>query len=263
MMIDIHCHILPAMDDGAPDFEATRGMLSIAGEDGITAMVATPHSDLRYRYDPERCAHDRARIALECPGAPTVYAGCELHLTPENLEAVLLRPQLFTINGRNCLLLELPNPVIPTVVESAVQILTDAGICPVIAHPERNYLFHRNLRCAEGLNQLGAFFQVTAQSITGSFGPDAQRTSISLLKRNLVHVIATDAHGIEHRRPLLSPARAEVARQFGDATADLLFVENPRACITGQPLRSAQPKKSFFAFLRRSDEYSVPSIDVS
>jgi len=261
-MIDIHSHILPGMDDGAPDFAATSAMLAMARADGITAMVATPHADLRYRYDAALCAREISRIRQECPEAPLVYSGCELHLTPENLDAVLHAPASFTMNGTKHLLLELPDQTTNAAVEAAVQVLAANRLRPVIAHPERNRLFHRDPSIASRLFEMGAFFQVTAQSVLGSFGREAQRTWASLLKLRMVHMIASDAHGVEHRRPLLSAARAEVTRMHSRAAADLLFLENPDACVMGRRIENLRPARSFFSFLRSSHDCvaSIPEM---
>jgi protein-tyrosine phosphatase len=245
-MIDIHTHILPGMDDGAPDYDETTAMLTMAREDGITDIVATPHANLRYEFDPDRCRRELDRIALECQSGPSVYLGCELHLTPENLDAVLQRPDLFTLNGKGCLLLELPHSLNPVGVEASVQRLLNARIRPIIAHPEREHLFQRDPSYAAHLREMGVYFQVTAQAII-----EEQDSCMGLLKHRLIHVVASDAHGVSHRRPQLSAAYEAIFRGFGKATAELLFVENPGACLAGLPLAAPQPRRSFFSFFSR------------
>jgi protein-tyrosine phosphatase len=262
-LVDIHCHFLPGVDDGPVDFGVTLEMLAIAREDGIASMVATPHADTRYTFDAERCRDELDRIRAEHLHGPTTYAGCELRLTPENLDAVLRDPVPFAINGKDCVLLELPNPAVAQPVRSSVQLLVGRGIRPIVAHPERNYLFQRDASFAAEIVGLGAYIQVTGGSLLGSFGIDAQRTCRALLKRRLVHAVASDCHGAEHRRPILSAAYAEVARLHGRSAAELLFVTNPRACIFGREIVTIRSVNLFSSLFRKSDEYSNRVLDVS
>jgi protein-tyrosine phosphatase len=252
-MIDLHTHILPGVDDGATDLAETLAMLDMAREDGITDVVASPHANLRFQFDPEHCRRERDRIALRCPDGPAVYLGCELHLTPENLDAVILRPELFTINSNGFLLLELPPGALRGIVDACLQRLLNARIRPLIAHPEREHVFQKDGTYARELAGMGVYFQVTAQAINV-----AQPTCMALLKHRLAHVVASDAHGVKHRRPLLSAAHTKVVQEFGQATADLLFVENPSACLAGQPLACAQPKRSFFSLFQKQRTDSYP-----
>jgi len=242
-MIDIHAHILPGVDDGAPDQNTTMQMLEMARHDGITAIVATPHADARYNNDAASCRRAIDVLARTMLPAPLLYSGCELHLTPESLDSVLSTPSRFTINGGNTLLLELPDQVPLTSVTAAVEILLDCGIRPVIAHPERNPLF-QTVTAAVRVTAAGAYLQITAQSLAGAFGSRAQQSAWALLKNRLVHVVASDCHALETRWPLLSAAYKAVKQRYGRSAAELLFVENPRACIMGDAIRR-MPAKSF------------------
>jgi protein-tyrosine phosphatase len=246
-MIDIHSHVLAGLDDGPPDLAGACAMLAMARADGITAMVATPHANSEYSYDPAACRREADRVAAACPDGPQVYCGCELHLTPENLEAVRCHPPSFTINGNDCLLLELPEPAVPAAVEPAVRALVSSGIRPIVAHPERNAIFQKQPAFAARLVEAGAYFQLTAQSLTGSFGPEARRATLFLLRRRLAHMFASDAHGLERRRPRLSEAYRTIAREYDGATAELLFVRNPQACLEGSRIHTAA-SKSVFSF---------------
>jgi protein-tyrosine phosphatase len=258
-MIDIHTHVLPDMDDGASDLETTVAMLEMARDDGVTDIVATPHVSLQYPYDPVRRALNMERARGVCPSGIRLHLGYEMYLTRENVEALLHKPDAFTINGHDYVLLELPDPALPTSVECAVQVLLERGVRPVIAHPERNRGLQRDGTLAVRLVQIGCYLQLTAQSITGSFGPEARRSAKSLLTERMVHFVASDAHGIEHRRPLLSAAYGEIRRQHGEAAARLLFEENPRALLAGDRIRtfSAQQKTLFSFMFGRSHERSI------
>jgi protein-tyrosine phosphatase len=264
-MMDIHTHILPGVDDGSPAMAVTAAMLAIAVADGITDIVATPHADLRYKFNFDRCRQELARVRSLCPNAPRLHLGCELHLTPENLEAAVREPSWFTLNGHGCVLLELADSIRPASVDSAVQILIDAGLRPIIAHPERNSHIQKNLSYAGTLVGLGCYLQLTAQSLGGSFGHPAEQASSHLLKRQLVHFVASDAHGSEHRRPLLASARADVAHRWGTAAAQTLFIDNPRAAITGAPIHHVlTAKRTIFTFFARpSHSRTAPAITSS
>ena len=259
-MIDIHTHVLPEMDDGAPDLATTAAMLDMALEDGITDIVATPHASLQFAYDPARRSLNLQRARDARPGGPKLYPGCEVHLTPENVEALIRKPDAFTINGLSCVLLELPEPAVAMPVECAAQILLGRGVRPIIAHPERNRGLQRDAKFVERLIQLGCHFQITGQSITGSFGPEAQKCARAFLAEGLVHFVASDAHGIEHRRPLLSAAYHDVSRHYGEAQARLLFEENPRALLEGGRIRrlSARRRPVLFSLFRRSHGSFAP-----
>lgn len=252
MMTDIHSHVLPGIDDGAPDLATSLEMMEIAARDGIVAMVATPHADHRYSFDARRSSDERRRLVESAgPSAVRLHLGCELHVTPENLEAAVSDPRSYTLNGHDCLLTELPDPAPKSATEAALRLLLDSGLRPVIAHPERNSFFHQNRGFARGVIDMGAAIQLTAGSITGSFGVQAQRCAFELLKAGLVHMVASDAHGSKHRLPLLSAARGEVARRYGRECAELLFVTNPAAVVAGLPITAAEVggRRRFFFFL--------------
>jgi len=247
-MIDIHAHILPGVDDGSITIEVTETMLAMAAADGITEIVATPHANLEYRFDVLRCREKLNRVRAWCSKAPHLYLGCELHLTPENLHAALEDPTTFTLNGKDCLLIELPDSIIPHVVDSSLRILVDCGLVPIIAHAERNPYIQRHLPYASHLVSLGCFLQLTASSFFGAFGSGAAQTTEHLIRQRMAHFVASDAHGIDRRRPLLAKAYRHVEMKFGEAAARLLFLDNPRAAIEGLPISSiSQPRGSALA----------------
>jgi protein-tyrosine phosphatase len=236
-MIDIHTHILPEIDDGAASLEETQQMMALAAEDGITEMVATPHCDSRFEFDSERCGEKLRGIRRACAEFPQLYLGCELHLTFENVERVLARPRNYTLNGRDCLLVELPDWSTAAGVETGLKACHRRGLRTVIAHPERNLSVQRNPDILTRLLELGCYFQVTAQSLFGVFGTAAQRSATRMLKQHQVHFVASDCHGARQRKPLLRGAYREIARDWGTPAADLLFILNPRSAVHGQPIQ--------------------------
>jgi protein-tyrosine phosphatase len=213
-MIDIHSHILPGVDDGAPSVEQSGRMLDLAVEGGTTAMVATPHDDLRYRFDAQRASELLAELQ-ERSRAPRLYLGSEVHLTPENIVKVTQNPATFTLNGGDCLLLELPDRILPSIVEPAIEALAHVGLRVILAHPERNAYIQQVPSYSDRLVDKGCFLQLTSRSLLGLFGAHAASTAKYILRRRLAHFIASDAHGTTSRRPGLTTVFHMVANSFG------------------------------------------------
>lgn len=235
-MIDIHSHILPEVDDGAKSWDIAREMCRMAAADGIEHMVATPHANERYPYDRERLSGVLDRLRGLVGNTPKLTLGCDLHLSYENLQDVLLRPQWYMIEGSHYLLVELSNYSIPAYVEGSFTQLGAKGITPVITHPERNPILQHTPQRVLNWVELGCVVQVTASALTGSWGQRAWRTAEWLLQRKAVHVLASDAHDTKHRVPMLSAARKEAEIMCGAEVARALVDDNPRAIISGQPL---------------------------
>jgi protein-tyrosine phosphatase len=236
-MVDIHTHVLPGVDDGATSAEEAEAMLAMAAADGTAAMVATPHSDLRYAFDGELCRTLVEDFRRRAPSGLRLCAGCEVHLTPENIERVIGNPAGYTLGGGDCILLELPVHLTAAVAEPAIEALMDRGLRVVIAHPERIPYVQQNPAFAARLVEAGCFLQLTAGSIQGSFGCAAEAAALNLLNRRFVHFVASDGHGSTRRRPLLSAAFAKVASTFGGSVADLLFKQNPEAALSCGAIR--------------------------
>ena len=236
-MTDIHAHILPGVDDGAATLDEAVDMMCLAAEAGTTRIIATPHSDLRYRFDPQVCQELVSRLREASAGGPTVSLGCEVHLTVENVGRVVENPQMYTLNGGDCLLLELPDSISPAKAEPAIQALENAGLRVIIAHPERNRYIQKHPTYAERLVELGCFLQLTARSLDGGFGSAAASASSYLLKHRLAHFVSSDAHGAKARRPGLSAVYERISRLYGQAAAQLLTTQNPDAVLSGMAIQ--------------------------
>jgi protein-tyrosine phosphatase len=235
-VIDIHCHILPDVDDGPRSWEAAVEMCRMAAADGITHIVATPHSNDRYTYD--RLAHAATldRLRNLTGKILELSLGCDFHLSYDNLQEVLATPERYTINGSRYLLVELSDYSIPTQIADCFLKLGDRGVTAVITHPERNTILRQNPQRVLEWVELGCAVQVTANALTGFWGPRVARTAAWLLEREAVHVLATDAHDAQSRVPILSAARDLVAQAFGPDVARALVEDNPRAILAGQTL---------------------------
>ncbi|MDP2999514.1 MAG: CpsB/CapC family capsule biosynthesis tyrosine phosphatase [Bryobacterales bacterium] len=235
-MIDIHSHILYGLDDGAGDRETSLAMLRMAAETGTTDIVATPHSDLAFAFQPELAAERLAELREASGGVPRLHTGCDFHLHYENVQDALAHPARYTINHQSYLLVEFSDLVVFNNSGQILGALLAAGMRPIITHPERNSLLQQRLPLLAEWVGGGCSLQVTAQSLLGEFGRAAKDTSEELMKRGLVHFIASDAHDCEHRPPRLDLAYAHVARRWGPQTADRLLVHNPAAALVGDPL---------------------------
>lgn len=231
-MIDLHCHILPGIDDGPRTLETSLAMLKMAEEDGITHVAATPH--YRCGEQPDTAAIRTAlesfqQEALKRGIRTAVVMGADIRLTYELMSAVMSR-SIPTINGSRYFLLELPD-LIPPHIDSFIFEAEIQGLVPIITHPERNYSLLATPEKAFALHEAGALFQLTAMSTTGEFGRQIRKFSYALLNQGAADFVATDAHSTGRRRPVLSTAYQEVAREFGEEYSRRLFLENPLAVI--------------------------------
>ena len=235
-MVDIHCHILPALDDGAVDSSVSQEMAALAAADGITHLVATPHSNYRYRFNPEFNRSKRDELQQQIGDSLTLLLGCDFHLSYENLEAVKVDPARYTVNGLQYLLLEFADTNIPPNTDQIFFDLISHRLVPIITHPERNPLLSKDLEQIRKWIEVGALVQITAGSFLGRFGKRAQDSALQMLRRQMVHFIASDAHNTSSRPPLLSEARRTIAAEQGEEVAAVLSDSNPRAVIEGRPL---------------------------
>jgi protein-tyrosine phosphatase len=244
-MIDIHHHLLPGLDDGARSLDISLQMVEIALADGITHIACTPHASHHFQFDPERNAALFAElqdaVSARFGDAMTLGLGCDFHLMFDNIEDAQRYPTRYTINGHNYLLVEFPDTAIsPNTAQTFYQ-LSLSGMTPVITHPERNLILSRQPERMSDWLKSGALIQVTASSLTGRFGPMAERAAYWLLDHNWVHFLATDAHGVDSRPPRMSPAFDLVGTRYDTSTAERLCITNPRAAFYGEQL-GAQPE---------------------
>jgi protein-tyrosine phosphatase len=237
-MIDIHCHMLPGIDDGPQGLEEALEMARLAVANGITQVVLTPHIHAG-RHDNtrhgiaeaakvfQRVLHQNA-IALAVRTAAEIRIGPELMALVETGEV----PWLGRLDGYRLILLELPHSHIPVGSDKLVRWCLARGIRPVIPHPERNKEVIRKLERILPLVDLGCLLQLTAGAVAGGFGPLAKRRARQLLKRGCVSFLASDAHNTRHRIPDLEPGRAAAAAIVGEQGSWRLVRDNPRQILT-------------------------------
>lgn len=246
-MIDIHNHMLFGLDDGARDIDVSVAMAEMSIENGVTHIACTPHSSERYTFDPELNRERLAMLQERVGDRIELGLGCDFHLMYDNIEDALAHPGKFSINGKGYLLVEFPNHAIAPGMKDTFFQLSLAGLIPIITHPERNpVLVRQPERLAEWLRG-GCYIQITASSLTGSFGKTAQQFSLLLLERNWVHFVATDAHSATSRAPRLRQAYDLLADKYGQETADRLCVKNPRAAYFGEPMPPQPEPESLYS----------------
>jgi len=235
-MVDLHCHILPDLDDGPESMETSLAMAESAIADGITHVVATPHSNNQYIFDYPRVQELRAELQEKIGDRLILATGCDFHLNRENLDALREDAPRFCINQRDYLLVEFNEFSIPPAMDQTLHEIQLLGLRPVITHPERNAILRLQTERLAKWVRLGCALQVTAGSLTGVFGPGAQKDAWRWMTSGLVHLVASDAHNTRGRQLKLTPAFELVREQFGVEKARALFVDNPMAAFEGRDL---------------------------
>lgn len=235
-MVDLHCHILSGLDDGAKSSEESLAMAEMALADGITHVVATPHANNEYRFDFAAVTSAAARLQERVGDKLRIATGCDFHLSPENIAKLKNGAAPFCINQKDYLLVEFNDFAIPAAIDHTMYEIQLAGIRPIITHPERNPILRSQPQRLEQWIRNGCYGQVTGGSLTGAFGSNAQQTSLGWIARGLVHFVASDAHNTTTRPHQLRAAYEFVQREFGRAKAQALFVENPLAALEGRGL---------------------------
>ena len=240
-MIDLHCHMLPGIDDGAADLATALDMARMAAADGITTVACTPH------IYPGMFDNDSAGIAaaihalqqeIDAAGIPLrLTCGADAHVAPELLSR-LKAGSVPRLGDSRYFLLEPPHHVAPPRFEEFVFNLLASGYVPVVTHPERLTWIESHYPMFGELVRSGAWMQVTSGSLTGRFGKEAKYWGERMLDEGLVHILATDAHSARRRPPLLAEGRAAAERRVGADEACNLVEVRPAGI-----LRDLSPEK--------------------
>lgn len=234
-MIDIHCHLLPGIDDGPPTVEAALALAGALVADGMSHVVCTPHV-FPGRFE-NRCSsiEDEFRrfdAQLAEAGIPLSlsWAG-EVRLTPEVLDLIAQGevPFLGESDGLRTVLLEMPDGQVPLGAQRFTQQLLSQGVRPVIVHPERNRGVMERSDKLRPFVEDGCLVQLTAGSLVGQFGSTAQRVAHVLMDNGWVNVVASDAHNLGGRRPRMTAAQQYISQRWGAATARQLTLYSPAA----------------------------------
>jgi protein-tyrosine phosphatase len=235
--VDIHCHLLPGIDDGAKDWDDSLAMSALAVSEGASVAIATPHQLGNFgqnRGDAIRQLIAELQERLRAARIPLqVLPGADVRIEPGMCERLISGDVLSLGDHRRHVLLELPHELyLP--LEPVLDELNRHGMVGILSHPERNEGILRSPEVVASVVDHGCLMQVTAGSICGTFGPDCQDLSEWLLMEGLVHFVATDAHGPRSRRPLMQRAFDRVVELTSESMAIELFADNPAAVAEGQ-----------------------------
>ncbi|QUG42564.1 hypothetical protein KD050_04630 [Psychrobacillus sp. INOP01] len=231
MLVDIHNHILPGLDDGAATVEQSLMLIANAAANGIKHIVATPHQDETYK-NKSLIVYTKVRemnaLLLEKNIPVTLYAGMEILLN----ESILDNNLLTLANSGKYLLIELPNNHFPPYLFDVLYKLQLKGLIPIIAHPEKNAFLLQNKDKVLEIVARGALLQITAGSVLGKNGRKIKAFSNQLLKEQLVHFIASDAHSLRHRPFLLNKAYEYIESKYSTDLVEY-FKENAKHVLKG------------------------------
>jgi protein-tyrosine phosphatase len=235
-VIDIHSHILPGLDDGSKSLEESVAMALMAAESGTTDIVASPHANQDYKFDPREVERKISEVQAAVGDVPQIHYGCDFHLTMENIEDALRAPQKYSIDHHGYLLVEFSDFHIPKTADGIFARMMQAGLTPIVTHPERNQLLQKRLPELEAWAAQGVLMQVTALSFLGRFGRTAKRFAEELMSHGMVHVVASDAHDTKWRTTDMRESRRYIEKQYGLEVTERIFEENPRSVLAGVPI---------------------------
>jgi protein-tyrosine phosphatase len=243
-MLDLHCHMLPGIDDGAVDLKMAIEMARMAVADGVHTVACTPHiypglyentaAGIRAAVDFLQARLDARGIALQ------LLVGADVHLEP-GLSESIRSGRVPTLAGTRYLLLEPPHHVAPPRFEESVFELMAGGFVPVITHPERLSWIDDHYAMFKRLVERGAWMQLTAASVAGRFGRKPRYWSERMLDDGCVHILASDGHHPDRRPPILSEGRNAAALRVGDEEATHLVLTRPKGIVDDLPPEALPP----------------------
>jgi protein-tyrosine phosphatase len=233
-LIDLHSHLLPAIDDGSKDLAMSLAMADMASSDGISTIACTPHilPGVYNNNGPAiRSAVARLAQSIAEAGIPiSLVTGADVHIAPD-LAVQLRDGRALTLNNSRYLLLEPPHHVLPPRLEDHIFGLQSAGYVPILTHPERLSWLEGHYDLIRRLASSSVLMQITAGSLMGRFGRRPRYWAERMLDEGLCHLLATDAHNTEQRAPQMADAREFVAQRLGDDEAINLVLRRPQGIL--------------------------------
>jgi len=263
-MIDLHCHILPGLDDGAENLEEAVEMAGIAERDGIEKIVATPHFFRNnFVHEDLGIIEERCRelsSALEAKNIKVeILSVAEVLISHNLIDEIRKNRSYLVLNQSSYMFVEFPSEHVFSGVKELFFELMSEGIMPIIAHPERNSVFARNPSFLYELVQMGVLTQANSGSFSGIYGSKAEEAVFRFLELNLIHFIGSDGHNRRSLVPRLSEAvkRAEIV--LGKKEAKALVKDNPKAVLEDREIPYL-PEVLNPAERERKFKFKIPSI---
>jgi len=256
-MIDLHCHILPGLDDGAQSLEEAVEMAKMAEEDGIEKIVATPHFFRgSFFYEDLSLIEEKRRQfsqALKNNNIRVdILSGGEVHISHNLIDEISRNKAFLVLNNSSYMFVEFPAGHIYSSVKELFFELISGGIIPIIAHPERNAVFQQNPSLLYDLIQMGGLAQANSGSFTGMYGREVETASFRFLNLNLIHFIGSDGHNSRSMPPKLSEARKRAGAIVGEEIARAFVKDNPQAVVNNlelpclpEPVNPEEQRKKF------------------
>ena len=245
-MIDLHCHILPGIDDGASDISISIEMAKAFVADGVSVVACTPHilPGLYANSGPQiREATKQLQQRLVTEGIPLrLVTGADNHVLP-SFVAELRSGHLLSLADSRYVLVEPPHHVAPPRMEEMFFNLLVAGYIPILTHPERLSWIKTHYNTIQRLIHAGVWIQLTAGSLAGAFGQRARYWSERMLEEGSVHILATDAHDMDRRPPKLSQGRDLASKRIGSIEAEHLVETRPRGVLYNEMPSNLPPLK--------------------
>lgn len=255
VLVDIHCHILPGIDDGSKDWDTSIKLAKAAVKDGVTHAICTPHTlngrytnhkdDVVWLTDLYQQKLDEAKIPL------TVFPGQEVRLSGDLIDALDNDDILFCDEDGTYMLLEFPSEDVPTYAQDTIFKIMQRGVTPIIVHPERNSRILKEPEILQGMLEQGCLVQITASSYTGIFGKKIEEMSRKLIAAGQGCTFASDAHDLPRRQYQLSEAYKKMSQEFSQDLAQQ-WQDNARSIINGDPVQMdwhpLKQKKKFWLF---------------
>jgi protein-tyrosine phosphatase len=244
--VDIHCHLLPALDDGAKSIEESLAMARMAVADGIETIVATPHQLGNSRLEGHLIRRQTANLRQHLRAAEIplqVLLGADVRVEPDLMKKVQEGTVLTLADRHKHVLLELPHEVFLPI-DQLLKELHAHRLVGILSHPERNEGLMSNHRPLLKIVDQGGLLQITAGSLLGAFGSSVREFAESLVLDGLVHFVATDAHDTKYRPPLMRLAYEQICQLTDKSTAERLCTHNPANVINGCDIPDGQHRTS-------------------
>jgi protein-tyrosine phosphatase len=231
---DVHCHILPGVDDGAKNMQQTEEMLRFAYREGVCEIITTPHFFASGNNIPrerlEQVLHQTQEMAGQQKIPIRLFSGNEIYYTSEAAR-LLEAGEICTLAGSRYVLVEFDPSVEYSYLRNGVLELVSYGYLPILAHTERyGCLFEKKERL-QRIREHGAYLQVNTASFSGSIVGSIPRRTRYLLKQELIDLVGTDAHNTADRSPRIGECGAYLEKKLGREKAERILCENPRAIL--------------------------------